>query len=151
MAIKSNSATTDWAVIIGIHYYPEPQDKSLNGCVRDATAIKLFLKTGQLNVDMTLRTATIPTNRSFSYPLEEPGIWPAYKNFISSLRRVIDMAKCGDFVYIHYSGHDSRQALHNPAAAISSNLPWLCCRKIVREQDILEAELWQRPFARWFR
>ncbi|KAF2804514.1 uncharacterized protein BDZ99DRAFT_451575 [Mytilinidion resinicola] len=108
MAIKSHSATTHWAVIVGIDYYPEPKHKCLKGCVRDATTVKLFLETGEPNANIAVLTATAPTDPSFGRPSEEPEVWPTYENFISSLRRVIDMAKSGDFVYIHYSGHGAR-------------------------------------------
>ncbi|KAF2785962.1 hypothetical protein K505DRAFT_344216 [Melanomma pulvis-pyrius CBS 109.77] len=108
MAIESRSATVHWAVIIGIDYYPEPKDKCLSGCVRDATTVKLFLETGEPNVNIAVLTATTPTDPSFGRPQEKPEVWPTYENVISGLLSVIDMAKGGDFVYIHYSGHGTR-------------------------------------------
>jgi WD40 repeat protein len=36
-------------------------------------------------------------------------LWPTYQNVTSALREITPLAKAGDFVYIHYSGHGTRE------------------------------------------
>ncbi|PQE12955.1 caspase domain-containing protein [Rutstroemia sp. NJR-2017a BBW] len=70
--------------------------------------VKQYLEAGPTPVDVTILTATTPSNPSSRRPVEDPDLWPTYKNVIASLRRVLEKAKQGDFVYIHYSGHGTR-------------------------------------------
>ena len=43
-------------------------------------------------------------------PLEKPDLWPTCANVIRSLKRILEKAKPGNFVYIHYSGHGTRRS-----------------------------------------
>lgn len=70
--------------------------------------MKLFLEAQEYAADITVLTATTPTDSSLCGPPEEPETWPTFENVRSSLRRVFNNAKDGDVVYIHYSGHGTR-------------------------------------------
>ncbi|KAM3065287.1 hypothetical protein ACMFMF_011226 [Clarireedia jacksonii] len=50
-------------------------------------------------------TASRPDEPNASRPLEDPQFWPTYDNVVSSIKDVTSLAKPGDFVYIHFSGH----------------------------------------------
>jgi hypothetical protein len=106
MANEVGVATTHWAVLIGINFYVRYQ--CLDGSVRDVNMVKQYLEAGSTPVDIAILTATTPSNSSSRRPVEDPDLWPTYKNVIASLRRVLEKAKQGDFVYIHYSGHGRR-------------------------------------------
>lgn len=107
MAAKTTTAITHWALLIGINYYVK--DKSLAGAVRDAETIKEYLKAERMPADITILTATSPTDPGSTRPLEQPEFWPTSSNVIRSLKRILDEAKPGNFVYIHYSGHGTRR------------------------------------------
>jgi hypothetical protein len=108
MTTESHTATTLWAIIVGINYYPGEKEECLQGCVQDARTVQHFLEAAKPVANVVVLTATTPLEPSFSRPLEEPQAWPTYGNFVSSLRNVISLAKSGDSVYIHYAGHGAR-------------------------------------------
>jgi hypothetical protein len=108
MANEFYEATTHWAVIIGINYYPEHYDGCLKGCVRDAEATRLYLEEAiEINADIVVLAASTPSVHGLPPP-EKPEVWPTYVNVIAQLKRIIDKAECGDRVYIHYSGHGTK-------------------------------------------
>lgn len=107
MADKTTTAITHWAVLIGINYYVK--DKCLAGAVRDAETIKQYLEAEPMPADITILTATSPTDFGSTRPLEPPESWPTLANVIRSLNRIRNEAKPGNFVYIHYSGHGTRR------------------------------------------
>jgi hypothetical protein len=115
MANQAHTTKTHWAVIIGINYYPK--GRCLNGSVRDAETVKHYLEAGTMPVDIVILTASTPPDPSSGRPIEEPQLWPTSRNVASSLRRIFDNAKPGDFVYVHYSGHGT--AL--PSGALSGH------------------------------
>jgi hypothetical protein len=90
--------TTHWAVIIGVSYYP--RDRCLQGSVQDAKTVKHYLEEGA-----TMLTATTPMSPSSGRPIEELKLWPTSVSVVSALKRILDKAQPGDFVYLHYSGH----------------------------------------------
>jgi hypothetical protein len=111
------------ALLIGVDYYfrntvPDaPSYSSLRGCVRDINYVDeyLKLKLGIPSTNIIKLTASSPnsnednmTNGATSGPLEAPEKWPTYENIIAAFNRVIEVAKAGDQVYIHYSGHGGR-------------------------------------------
>ncbi|KAA6413074.1 MAG: hypothetical protein FRX48_02818 [Lasallia pustulata] len=103
------SAVKDhWAVLIGINFYMTPS-KSLKGCVRDVRIIEQYLKSTETPVHIDVLTASTPSDTKSCHPTEKPGLWPTYENVTSSLKRITDESKPGDFVYIHYSGHGTRK------------------------------------------
>ncbi|RYP16784.1 hypothetical protein DL767_010131 [Monosporascus sp. MG133] len=104
---EADTAVNYWAVLIGINFYP--QDKCLEGCVRDAESVKQYLEAGPKPVDIVILTATKPSDPRSTRPVEKPDFWPTRKNAVSSLNRILGTAKKGDFVYIHFSGHGTRR------------------------------------------
>ncbi|OTA56921.1 hypothetical protein K449DRAFT_387313 [Hypoxylon sp. EC38] len=96
--------STLWAVLIGINYYKT--EKCLQGGVRDAVMVKHYLEGRSTPANITALTATTPPKPDSGRPVEpNPELWPTYKNVVANLLRVIDAARPGDLVYIHFSGH----------------------------------------------
>jgi hypothetical protein len=96
---------THYAILIGINAYP---DRPLQGCVRDVQNIKTYLE-GVLNsIHIQMFTATKSANPESTNPTEDPILWPTYHNVTSALEKATTLAKAGDVVYIHYSGHGTR-------------------------------------------
>lgn len=106
MANSTDTATSHWAVIIGINYYRK--GNCLKGSVRDAETIKHYLEAGAKDVDIAIFTAMTPSDPCSGRPIEKPESWPTRANVVSSLKRVLDAANPGDFVYVHYSGHGTK-------------------------------------------
>lgn len=107
MAQGSSASRKHWAVLVGIDYYT--REKCLHGCVRDVQKVKEYLDAGPDPKNISILTATTPPDPSSGLPLEDSHSWPTSRNLTAKLKRVIQSAKRGDFVYIHYSGHGSRE------------------------------------------
>ncbi|KAK3386536.1 caspase domain-containing protein [Podospora didyma] len=108
MADDPAVASTHWAVLIGINFYVG--GRCLQGSVRDVETVKQYLEAGLTPVDIATLTATTPSDPSSRRPIEEAALWPTRENVIRKLKRVLEKAKQGDFVYIHYSGHGTRSS-----------------------------------------
>ncbi|KAL6818972.1 caspase domain-containing protein [Trichoderma camerunense] len=117
MADSSSLPQNRWAILIGLDYYRKEKGKCLQGCVRDVSKMKEYLEAGLDPVDITMLTASAPVDSSSQLPAGDKGSWPTSSNVIKALRRVIDCARKGDFVYIHYSGHGTRE----PSSAKSAH------------------------------
>ncbi|KAK4457495.1 caspase domain-containing protein [Cladorrhinum samala] len=107
MAEEADITPKHWAVLIGINFYVE--GRCLQGSVRDVKTVKQYLEAGRTPVDISILTASSPSDPSSRRPIEEPALWPTRNNVIKKLKRVLEKAKRGDFVYLHYSGHGTRQ------------------------------------------
>jgi hypothetical protein len=85
----------------GIHY------PNLGGCVRDIAHIEDFLrnqlKIGENNIQKL--TASVGPDKT---PLEKEEKWPTYENMVAAFKNLTDLAKPGDHIYVHYSGHGGR-------------------------------------------
>jgi caspase domain-containing protein len=92
-------AVKHYAILIGINTY---EDKPLKGCVRDVQNIKKYLEERSNPIHIQIFTATESIDPELSIPTEDPIFWPTYDNVTSAL------AKAGDFICIHYSGHGTR-------------------------------------------
>ncbi|CAH0056159.1 unnamed protein product [Clonostachys solani] len=92
------------AILIGINWYPE---NSLQGAVRDVQELKAHLEMEIEAVNLHVLTATVddldPTK-----PVEDPEYLPTCSNIIRDFRAVTENARPGDRVYVHYSGHGTR-------------------------------------------
>lgn len=107
-----DSATTRWAVIVGIDYYPS--DHCLLGSVFDARTMKHYLEERAAPVDTVILTATTPSASSSGRPVEKAESWPTQANVLSALERILDIARPGDLVYFHYSGHGTQRPSDGP-------------------------------------
>ncbi|KAL7934284.1 caspase domain-containing protein [Trichoderma chlorosporum] len=109
-----------WAILVGLDYYRH--EKCLQGSVRDVLTMKEYLEAGPDPVDIAMLTATPPLDSSSCFPQEDQRSWPTKSNLENKLIRVIQNAKPGDFVYIHYSGHGAREPSRDKAAHQLGNL-----------------------------
>lgn len=94
------------AILIGINAY---QQSPLKGAVRDVQDIQAHLMETLDSDNITILTATQSTNLESSVPIEDLRLWPTRQNINSAFQKVTEPAKAGDFVYIHFSGHGSRE------------------------------------------
>ncbi|KAM0542565.1 hypothetical protein ACHAPJ_012736 [Fusarium lateritium] len=97
-----------WALMIGINYYPN--DRHLYGSVGDVNDIKKYLEQHSTTpIHTSVLTATVPDDcKSCNDPPEPFEMRPTRANVLAQLRRIIDSAKSGDHVYIHFSGHGTQ-------------------------------------------
>ncbi|KAI1045818.1 hypothetical protein LB505_014110 [Fusarium chuoi] len=105
-ATKESSAR--WALMIGINYYPK--DQHLNGSVDDVSDVRAYLEQhSAAAIHTSVLTATVPKDhQSTKDPPETPDERPTRANVLKQLRLIIDSAKPGDHVYIHFSGHGTQ-------------------------------------------
>jgi hypothetical protein len=80
---------------------------SLGGCVRDVTLVEEFLhsRLGMPKEHILKLTASESGTAEPPEPREQ---WPTYENMVTAFQRLTDMARPGDQVYVHYSGHGGR-------------------------------------------
>ncbi|KDN67104.1 putative caspase domain-containing protein [Colletotrichum sublineola] len=102
---KHLDTASHFAVLVGIDFY---KDAPLRGCVRDVQEIAKYLNRVRPAAQVHTLTATSPSDTISSLPVEDPAFWPTYENFMSKVHQVSSIAKPGDFVHIHYSGHGTK-------------------------------------------
>ena len=90
-----------YVILIGINDCP---DNPPRGCVRDVQEVKKYLEKMPSPVHIKTLTASL-TKDSCSPSAVDAGLWPTYDNVTSTFKTTTSLAKPGDFVYIHYSGH----------------------------------------------
>lgn len=98
--------TGHWAVLIGVGFYKS--ENPVRGAVNDVQLMKACLESHLPLVNISLFTASEPSQESFPYPPEELHQLPTVSNITAALDRVIFLAQAGDTVYIHYSGHGTK-------------------------------------------
>jgi hypothetical protein len=124
---EEGSQPTHWAVLVGVGLafarsglnqgcQDTVQDISLKGAVQDAIAINSYLKGGMPAVDITMHTATRSSDDVSVGAIEAPELLPTIDNLFSSFMRILESAKPGNSVYIHYSGHGTRRDLDGAVA-----------------------------------
>jgi predicted phosphodiesterase len=89
-------------------YYP-----SLGGCVRDVNHVESFLK-DRLGLGGEQIIKLTATNTGAANPPEPKEVWPTYENIVSAFRRITEMARSGEQIYVHYSGHGGRSVTAFP-------------------------------------
>ncbi|KAF5605107.1 metacaspase-1A [Fusarium pseudoanthophilum] len=104
----TKESSSRWALLIGINYYPE--DRHLHDSVDDVSDIRAYLEQhSDTAIHSSVLTATVPKDhQSTKDPPETPDARPTRANVLKQLRLIIDSAKPGDHVYIHFSGHGTQ-------------------------------------------
>ncbi|KAI0189783.1 hypothetical protein EV127DRAFT_512167 [Xylaria flabelliformis] len=99
---------TRYAILIGIDAYP---GFPLRSCAQDVRDIQHYLEENLDSLEIHLfSTAEIPDLRETDSQVWEPPLcWPSYENVTIALDNVASRTKSGDSVYIHYSGHGTRE------------------------------------------
>jgi hypothetical protein len=116
-----------YALLIGADYYfPNSLPDGgryghLHGCVRDVERMASFLK-ARLAVPDKNNIRLTASHGGADAPAEEPSLWPTYENIIGGFQRVIENARPGDQVVIHYSGHGGRATSIYPPEVKSSGI-----------------------------
>ncbi|MBV1879542.1 MAG: caspase family protein [Pseudomonadales bacterium] len=100
MLIQFAHGNDKYAVLIGVSKYPSLDQRfQLIGPRNDALLLHQVLQQQGFPADnIQLLTE--------DHPLAKP---PTRQNILTSLDQVLDNAKQGDFVYLHFSGHGSQQ------------------------------------------
>ena len=80
---------------------------NLGGCVRDVSKVEEFLR-DRLGVPDDRIFKLTATDAGGVEPPEPREQWPTYANMVRAFRRLGEVARPGDQVYIHYSGHGGR-------------------------------------------
>ncbi|CAJ0545239.1 Ff.00g087120.m01.CDS01 [Fusarium sp. VM40] len=96
---------THHAILIGINAYRE---RPLIGCVRDVQKIKSYLESQSVPINIQIFTAT-QSPCAEAGPAEESSLWPTHENVTAALRGLATRTKPGHCVYIHFSGHGTRE------------------------------------------
>lgn len=94
------------AILIGIDAYPL---RPLRGAVRDVRRIEEYLRDTLPEMSIAKFTASNGSSAESIVPIEDPQLLPTHENIRSAFDRVINQASGGDFVYIHFSGHGTRE------------------------------------------
>ncbi|ETS81127.1 hypothetical protein PFICI_06129 [Pestalotiopsis fici W106-1] len=94
------------AILIGIDAY---QQNPLKGAVQDVLEIQAHLTETLDSVDIIMLTAPKTIGVKSSVPVERLQLWPTRQNIYSAFEVVTKSAEAGDFVYIHFSGHGTRE------------------------------------------
>jgi Caspase domain len=121
---QANSSPDLYALLIGVNcYLPNRLSDgsvygSLEGAVRDIEDVEKFLlRQPQKPKQIFKLTATSSKTSSFidpPKPIEPEAKLPTYGNIIQHFDEVTKLAKQGDLVYIHYSGHGGRAKTTKP-------------------------------------
>jgi hypothetical protein len=109
-----------WAILVGIDYYIPGTARrdgqrliiynSLSGCVQDVKTLEtVLIQRHRVPHDhIWTLISSAPINRDTNSPREPPALWPTYENLKRTLQDVTAIAKPGDIVYFHHSGHGAR-------------------------------------------
>jgi hypothetical protein len=108
--------TAAWGIVIGIDFYapgnarPDIEYHNLSGAVGDAGIVEHFLATSlQVPRERIYKlTSSKWAGPSQTEPIEPPNCWPTYENIVNVFQTVIQQARSGEYIYIHYSGHGGR-------------------------------------------
>lgn len=96
-----------YAILIGINSYDSETGTSLRGCVPDVQEITKLLKQSCIE-GLSIYRFTASLQPGSSQPTEPKEQWPTYDNIRSRICAVIQDARRGDHVYIHFSGHSTK-------------------------------------------
>lgn len=130
------------ALLIGIDAY---QQKPLQGAVRDVQRIQAYLQEVLPSISVITLTASNCLKAESNIPVEDPQRWLTHHNIRSAFRRITDLAREGDFVYIYFSGHGTRETLNAKSYnEFSGDLAFVILTSVVEDP---ETYLFGRSFA----
>ena len=95
-----------WILLIAVDFYVDT-DKRLEGCVNDVSDLASWLRHQETYAPIHIKTL-LAENTGDSGQKTPPGpvsTWPTLENFEQSIQEITELAKPGDVVHIHYSGH----------------------------------------------
>lgn len=113
MPVKDNDPPKLYALLIGIDcympnelpdgsYYPD-----LSGCVRDISHVEEMLRRTLGLTDQNIFKLIAPITEEGNSSNSQ-GQQPTYENMVAAFDKLTALARPGDQVYIHYSGHGGR-------------------------------------------
>jgi hypothetical protein len=101
-----DTIVTHYSILIEINAYP---DKPLKSYLPDVQDIKMYLESIlHDSVEVQIITASQIGPKSPD-AVKDRVLWSIYNNLISAFKRATSLARAGDFVYSHYSGHGTRK------------------------------------------
>ena len=110
---QSSNPTDLYCLLIGIDLYM-PNElpgglsyPNLGGCLRDVSRVEAMLR-DKLGVPDHRIFQLTATDAGGAEPPEPREQWPTYANMVRAFERLGEVARRGDQVYIHYSGHGGR-------------------------------------------
>ncbi|KAI9682838.1 MAG: hypothetical protein M1822_006328 [Bathelium mastoideum] len=98
------STPSKWAVLIGVDFYVDPK-RRLEGSVNDIEDIHAWLKQNHSPISISEFLSINENDPAQRFPSERRSAWPTYDNITQELGRITQVARPGDFVYFHFSGH----------------------------------------------
>lgn len=114
------------ALLIGVDFYTE---SPLTTCVADVDMIEQYLRYAGKKQNIQLRhverlTASNPDSGA-THTMERPfpSTWPTFGNLRASLLRISEIARAGDQVYVHFSGHGVGGTGPFGIALLNENIP----------------------------
>jgi len=97
-------AATSYALIVGASKYQNlPEQFHLEGPKNDAAMLAKFLKTQKFRLFPASNINLLADGVDGANGL------PTHAGILNGMQHIADQAKPGDFVYLHFSGHGSRQ------------------------------------------
>ena len=116
MANNADTQKRQWALLIGINFYLN--DKPLMGCTRDVQTFEQYLQKETRPNGIEIVTLTATASSDPRSPQESRDRLPTYENVTNSLTGILRSSKSGDSVYVHYSGHGTRNPLTGALALV---------------------------------
>jgi hypothetical protein len=111
--MKHQDGNNFYALLIGIDCYlpnrlPDGTSyRNLTGCVQDILRVEEFLLVSyKLSGDHIIKLTS--SNNDKGEPSETHEQWPTRRNIVLAFQKLTSIAKPGDQIYIHYSGHGGR-------------------------------------------
>jgi hypothetical protein len=102
-----------YALLIGIDQYRNGPGhdgaiyRNLHGCVNDVLQTEKLLRTQIPDIQIIRLLAPTPNGPGSDLVIAAESV-PTYANIVAAWRGMIDAARPGDIIYIHYSGHGGR-------------------------------------------
>ncbi|KAF2258471.1 hypothetical protein CC78DRAFT_572486 [Lojkania enalia] len=111
----SLTSVAHYSILIGINFY---QSQPLSSCVNDVQETERYLRNLPYSVNISVFSATSPTDPHGCSPTEDFQHWPTHGNVMAGFRNIISKVKALDFVHIHFSGHGTSL----PPSSVNRNM-----------------------------